>query len=228
LELIAPALATNRVLQTIRLESPNKYNPKEVFVATLPVQELNGTLGVEKIDLSLAGGPNRDGSQPMHRWAVAVLGDVLNTNTSVQRLKLNPGGGQEGGMVLNFINRARSSSLQTLDLTGIGLSDRGGKMFFESLLEGKCRFLSALHLGKNELTDQAVGGALVEFLRDPACNISTLELNDNSIGAAVLTQSIKFNQSLTALSISGNPVDDNGLWMLGEVRYLVVQCTRPH
>ena len=35
LELIAPALATNRVLQTIRLESPNKYNPNEVFVATL-------------------------------------------------------------------------------------------------------------------------------------------------------------------------------------------------
>ena len=217
LELIAPALATNRVLQSIRLESPNKYNPSEVFVATLPVQELNGTLSIETIDLSLAGGPNRDGSQPMHRWATAVVGDVLNTNRSVQRLKLNPGGGSEGGMVLTYIHRARNSSLRTLDLTGIGLSDRGGKMFFESLLEGKGRFLSALHLGNNELTDQAVGGLLVEVLRDPTCNISTLELSDNSIGAPVITQSIKYNQSLTSLSISGNPIDDDGLWMLGEV-----------
>lgn len=218
LELIASALATNRVLQTVRLESPNKYNPSEVLVTTLPVQELNGSLGVETIDLSLAGGPNHDGSQPVHRWATAVIGDVLNTNTSVQRLKLNPGSGSEGGMVLTYIHRARSSSLRTLDLTGIGLGDRGGKMFFESLLEGKCKFLAALHLGTNELTDQAVGGLLVEVLRDPTCNISTLELNDNSIGAAVITQSIKYNQSLTSLSISGNPIDDDGLWMLGEVR----------
>ena len=183
----------------------------------LPVQELNGSLGVELIDLSLAGGANRDGSQPIHRWAAAVIGDVLNINSSVQRLKLNPGAGPEGGTILNNIHRARNSSLRTLDLTGIQLSDRGGKMFFESLLEGKCKFLSALHLGDNQLTDFAVGGLLVEVLRDPTCNISTLELNDNQLGASVITQSLKYNQSLTSLSISGNPIDDDGLWMLGEV-----------
>lgn len=227
LEFLSPALATNKVLQTIRLEAPNKYNPQDIFVATLPVQELNGSHGIDTIDLTMAGGANRDGSQPIHRWATAVIGDVLNTNTSIQRLKLNPGGGTDGGAILTNIHRARKSSLRILDLTGIGLSDRGGSMFFETLLEGKCKFLSALHLGDNQLTDQAVGGLLVEVLRDPTCNISTLELNDNFIGAPVITQSLKFNQSLTALSITGNPIDDDGLWMLGEVCTPVLSAHRP-
>ena len=53
IELIAQALATNRVLQTLRLEAPNKYGGESSF-ATLPVQQLNGSLNVELIDLSTA------------------------------------------------------------------------------------------------------------------------------------------------------------------------------
>ena len=125
---------------------------------------------VELIDLSKAGFPIEGGEglgayQPMHRYAVAVVGAILGANMTVKRLKLNPGGATEGGAVLEHIHRARKSTLAILDVTGIELGDRGGAKFFESLLAGKSSFLSSLHLGSNKLTDQAVGPLLVETLR---------------------------------------------------------------
>ena len=206
IEPLARALATNTVLQDLRLEAPAKGGI-EMAVVTLPVQQLNGSLGIERIDLSLAGGHNRDGSQPMHRFASAMVGEIINSNTSVLELKLNPGSLVDGGAILNHLHRSRKSSLRMLDLTGVGLGDRGGVMFFESLLDGKCKFLSALHLADNKLADVGVGQLIVESLRDPTCNLSTLDLGRNQLGAPVLTQAIKHNRSLTALDISGNPVD---------------------
>ena len=205
-ELLAQALATNLVLQDLRLEAPPKSGT-DVAIATLPVQQLNGSLGAASIDLSLAGGAKNDGSQAMHRFACAVVGEVLSRNASVQWLKLNPGTGSEGGAILHHIHRARKSSLHTLDLTGIGLGDRGGAIFFEALLDGKCKFLSALHLGHNELTDVAVGNLLVEVMRDPTCNLATLDLKANMLGTPVIAQAVKQNLSLTSLDISGNPID---------------------
>ena len=125
---------------------------------------------VELIDLSKAGFPIEGGEglgayQPMHRYAVAVVGAILGANMTVKRLKLNPGGATEGGAVLEHIHRARKSTLAILDVTGIELGDRGGAKFFESLLTGKSSFLTSLHLGSNKLTDQAVGPLLVETLR---------------------------------------------------------------
>ena len=126
---------------------------------------------VELIDLSKAGFPIEGGEglgayQPMHRYAVAVVGAILSANMTVKRLKLNPGGATEGGAVLEHIHRARKSTLAILDVTGIELGDRGGANFFESFsLAGKSSFLSSLHLGSNKLTDQAVGPLLVETLR---------------------------------------------------------------
>jgi hypothetical protein len=43
------------------------------------------------------------------------------------------------------------------------------------------------------------------------CNISTLDLNDNQIGAPVTTQAIKCDRSLTNLDIRDCPIDDDGL-----------------
>ena len=126
---------------------------------------------VELIDLSKAGFPIEGGEglgayQPMHRYAVAVVGAILGANMTVKRLKLNTGGATEGGAVLEHIHRARKSTLAILDVTGIELGDRGGANFFESFsLAGKSSFLSSLHLGSNKLTDQAVGPLLVETLR---------------------------------------------------------------
>lgn len=68
---------------------------------------------------------------------------------------------------------------------------------------------------------------LVEMLRSDKCfsliaspircNISTLDLNDNQIGAPVITQAIKYNRSLTNLDIRNCPIDDDGLGSIGKL-----------
>ena len=65
---------------------------------------------VELVDLPKAGFPIEGGEglgsyQPMHRYAVAVVGAILGTNMTVKQLKLNPGGATEGGAVLEHIHR---------------------------------------------------------------------------------------------------------------------------
>ena len=206
--IIAESLSSNTTLQELRLEQPSKGG--DTAVAVLPVQELNGGKGVERIDLWDAGGGGA-----MHRHACAVVGALLNVNTSVNFLRINPGGSSEGGTVLEHIHRARKSTLRTLDVTGIGLGDRGGSKFFETMLAGQCGWLTSLHLGSNKLTDAAVGPLIVEVLRSDACNIVSLDLKNNLIGGPVITQAIKFNKSLTALDITGNPIEDDGLWLIG-------------
>ena len=42
-----------------------------------------------------------------------------------------------------------------------------------------------------------------------------LDLSNNMIGGPVITRAIKFNKSLTALDITGNPIEDDGLWLIG-------------
>ena len=240
IEVLADALSTNTTLVSLILEQPSKTG--DTAFAMLPVQELNGMKKMEFIDLfekgyggfiandtpgaaaaeaarataaMLAGGP----TMPMHRQACAfvgaILGATLAPNRTIQRLKINPGGGSEGGAVLDHLHKARKSSLIVLDLTDIGLGERGGPRFFESMLAGKCPMLKALHLGSNKLTDLSVGQLIVEVLRSDACNITTLDLHDNQLGAPVMVQSLKYNRSLTSLNITGNPIDDDGLWSIG-------------
>ena len=219
IDVLAEALATNTTMKELKLEQPSKS--ADTAIATLPVQLLNGAAGADSIDLSEAGVKLTDASggfQPCHRHACGVVGAILgaSANTSIRRLKINPGGGAEGGAVLEHLHRAKKSSLCVLDLTGIGLGDRGGAKIFETLIEGKCDFLNSLHLGDNGLTDLAVGRLMVETLRNESCRIQTLDLNNNQIGAHVMTQAIKFNKSLTSLDITGSPIDDDGLGLIGD------------
>ena len=58
-----------------------------------------------------------------------MVGEIVNSNTSVLELKLNPGSLVDGGAILNHLHRSRKSSLRILDLAGVGLGDRGGVMF---------------------------------------------------------------------------------------------------
>ena len=221
IDVLAEALATNTTMQSLRLEQPSKA--ADTQIATLPVQQLNGALKQAEIDLSLAGGDKVDGSQPMHRHACGVVGAILAANSTISRLKINPGGGSEGGSILEHIHRARKSSLATLDLTGIGLAERGGSRIFETLLAGKCGFLKTIHIGSNALTDLAVGQLLVDTFRSELCNISTLDIHDNQIGAGVVCQAIKYNRSLTNLDIRKCPIDDEGLGNIG-VLLLLPEC----
>jgi len=107
--------------------------------------------------------------------------------------------------------------VQILDLADVGLADRGGAKFFETLLAGKCNFIRSFHLGNNKLTDLAVGPLIVEVPRSEGCNISTLDINNNQIGAPVITQAIKYNRSMTNLDIRECPIDDDGLGNIGRL-----------
>ena len=82
-DLIAEALATNTTMQELRLEQPNKGG--ETAIAVLPVQELNGNKATERIDLWEAGSGGA-----MHRQACAVVGALMNVNTSVRFLASTP------------------------------------------------------------------------------------------------------------------------------------------
>ena len=220
-EVLADALATNRTLKLLILEQPSKSAP--TAYASLPVQELNGALEVTSIDLFNAGG-----DQPVHKNACgvvgALLGAAMGANLTIHTLKINPGGGSDGGAILEHLHRARRSSLKVLDLANINLGDRGGGRFFESMLGGRCPMLTSLHLGSNQLTDAAIGQLMVEVMRADTCGITTLDLRDNLLSVISIAQTIKYNKSLTSLVISGNPIEDDGLRQLGGL-LLEPNCT---
>ena len=113
------------------------------------------------------------------------------------------------------LNRAAGSSLRTLDLTGIGLADRGGSKLFDTLQSGLCSMLNSLKIGDNKLADHAVGMPMVDVLRMESCPIVSLEIPNNQISGTVLARAVKVNKSLTSLDIRGNPIDDTGLFVIG-------------
>ena len=133
----------------------------------------------------------------------------------MRELKLNPGPGNDGGGILEHLHRAMGSTLRVLDLHGIGLGDRGGAKLFETLQAGQCAMLTSLKLGGNKLADHAIGMLMVEVLRAEACPLTALDLSDNGLSGTVLARAIKVNKSLTSLDIRGNPIDDQGLWVIG-------------
>ena len=215
-DVLAEALQTNSTLQYLHLEHTGRQN--EMALAVLPVQELNGNLEREDIDLWEAGFTVVDGNrQPsaLHRWACAVVGSLLAVNQSVQSLRINPGSASDGGGVLEHLQRANKSTLRTLNLSKINLGDRGGTRFFESLQQGMCLYLKELKLSSNKLTDPAIGMLFVEVLRSEQCQIKSLDISNNAISAAVIARAIKLNRSLTALDMRSNPIEDDGLWMMG-------------
>ena len=151
------------------------------------------------------------------RWrqVTAMVGALLASNQKIKSLRLNPGPGAEGGGVLEHLHVAHKSSLRTLDLTGIGLGDRGGPRLCELLFTGSCSMITTLKLGSNKLTDNAIGQMLVEVLRSDTCNITSLDLSGNDISGAVLARVVRTNTSLTSLDFRKNPIDDNALWLIG-------------
>ena len=144
IEVLAEALATNTTMQELKLEQPSKN--ADTAITTLPVQKLNGKTKDEFIDLSEAGARLTDGTggfQPCHRHACGVVGAILgaSTNMHVRRLKINPGGGADGGAILEHLHRARRSSLRTLDLQYCSGLDAAGLAAV-----GRCERLASLVL----------------------------------------------------------------------------------
>ena len=70
-------------------------------------------------------------------------------------------------------------------------------------------------LASNKLADASIGLLFVDVLRNESCRLTSLDISNNSISAAVLARAIRLNRSLTALDIRSNPIEDDGLWMMG-------------
>ena len=66
-----------------------------------------------------------------------------------------------------------------------------------------------------ELTDAAIGLALVEVLRVDTCTLTSLDLSGNEISGSILARVVRTNTSLTSLDFRKNPIDDNALWLIG-------------
>ena len=217
IKLLAEALRSNTTLEELKLVHMPKSNEKTV--ARLPVQDLNGHNQVEHIDLWEAGTSVVEGQPPhrsfLQRAGVGMVGALLSANMNVVSLRLNPGTGSEGGGVLEHLNVAQKSTLRTLDLTAIGLGERGGPRLCELLSQGVCSMITTLKLGHNRLTDSGIGQALVEVLRGDACTLTSLDISNNEISGGILARAVRSNTSLTSLDCRANPVDDNALWVIG-------------
>ena len=216
--LLAEALRFNTTLEELRLVHAPKAN--ETNIASLPVQQLNGHVPTAHIDLWEAGTTTGEDGTPahsfLHRAAVGIVGPLLSLNQAVQSLRMNPGAGSEGGNVLEHLNAACKSSLRALDLTGIGLGDRGGPRLCELLIQGSCSMLTTLKLGSNKLTDSGVGGLFVDVLRSETCSLKSLDISGNELSGAVIASGIRSNTSLVSLDFRDNPnIDDQALWIIG-------------
>ena len=215
-DLLGEAMRHNSTLKELKLEHPTKGS--DMTVARLPVQKLNGTRKLKSIDLTDAGKhivSKVESNSHVARFACAMIGAILAENMTVETLKINPGPTSDGGAVLEHLNRANKSSLRVLDLTGIGLGDRGGAKLFEGLQTGLCANIQKFMLASNGLADHAIGPLMVEVLRNDYCNITSLDLSENNVSGAVLARAIQLNRSLTSLDVRKNPLDDQALWVLG-------------
>ena len=215
-EPLAEALRWNFVLKELKLEHPTKGT--DMTIATLPVQQLNGTKKMSHIDLWNCGEKKEGGTidkGPLARFACAIVGAILAENQTIQSLRINPGPASDGGGILEHLQRANKSSLRMLDVAGIGLGDRGGSKLFESLQGGLCTNIHDLRLSGNSLADHAIGPLMVEVLRNDYCTITSLDLSKNNVSGTVLARAIQLNRSLTSHDVRNNPIDDQALWVLG-------------
>ena len=145
-QMLALALSSNTTLESLVLESQfQALKGMQSLSATLPVQDLTGASGQQTIDLSTAG--------EVSKVSCIVIGALLAYNKSVTSLRLSQTQlGDEAGMVLHYLgDQCKSGSLTSLDLSAIGLTDRGARKLVDSILSGECvqphPLVSSLHLG---------------------------------------------------------------------------------
>ena len=217
IELLSEALRSNTTLQELKLVHNPKANEKTI--AKLPVQSLNGNKPVAHINLWEVSSSILDDGAPhrsfMQRQVTMMVGALLATNQSISSLRINPGPGAEGGGVLEHLHVAHKSSLRLLDISAIGLGDRGGPRLCELLGNGMCSMCTSIKLGNNKLTDAAIGLQLVEVLRSEQCTLTSVDMSGNEISGVILARIVRTNTTLTSVDFRKNPIDDNALWLIG-------------
>jgi len=165
------------------------------------VQQLTGAQPVKALDLSAAG--------QLSKNTTIAMGALLAHNTAVTSLRLSCTAlADDAGMILPALGeQCRSGKLCNLDLSEIGLSDRGARKLFETMMSGKFPVLTSLSLAKNELKDSKLNG-LIEMLRLDECSITELNVSSNPMPSATLLRSLKFNTTLNALNICSMGAED--------------------
>ena len=209
--LLAQAMRHNTTLQTVQIEQTvQNVKGSGLVTAMLPVQDLTGSTGKQAVDLSAAG--------ELSKTSCASLGALLAHNTAVTSLQLSGTklGDEAGGILQMLGEQCRSGSLSTLDLSSIGLTDRGARKLFEAVASGEFSSLRKLVLSGNSLKDQKANG-LLEMLRAEETPLTMLDLSHNPLSGAVVLRALRFNTTLTYINVCGTELDDEGVRDFGEL-----------
>ena len=214
---LAKALRGNASLQRLVLEFEAE-GKKAGTQVSLDVQQLTGRQPIKRLDLvgSSPGGEVSPASE-LNNVTCTLVGLMLAENMSIEVLRINPGPAAEGGKIIEALHVARSSSLRTLDLSGVGLGDRGGPMIFASLKSGHCPMLTSLKLSANELNDRSLAG-LIDVLQGEACALTSLDLSRNRLSGKRIRDLLMQNETLRTLDIRGQAeglADDDDWSMIG-------------
>ena len=201
-------------MQNLKLEfeADGKRAPSEV---TVKVQQLTGLQQVKKLDLTE---PSLKASE-LNAVACTLIGLLMVENQTTHTLRINPGPGAEGGKIIERLHCARGSALRTLDLTGVGLGDRGAPVIFTGLVEGQCPMLSCLKLASNELTDRSLAG-LIKHLHGDSCSLTSLDLSSNRVSGKRLRELLMHNTTLHVLDVRAQEeglADDDDWAMIGSM-----------
>ena len=218
--MLAQSMKTNTTLTELVLEHQlQKLKGQSTVTIALPVQELTGSTGVASIDLSTAGELSKNSCLAM---TALIAHSKVVTSLRLSGTKL----GDEAGSLLPMLEeQCKSGQLATLDLSSIGLSDRGARKLFDAVMSGEYPALHSLLLSGNTLKDLKANG-LVDMLRAEDCPLTALDVSSNPLSGAMVLRSLKFNSSLTYLNVCGTELDDAGVHDFGQM-LLQSDCSCP-
>jgi len=210
LPLLAQAMQSNRTLMELKLEYQQQTLKGMVTLsATLPIQDLTGATGVTSIDLSAAG--------ELSKNTMVAIGALMAKNKSVTSLRLSGTKlADEAGSILSVLGElcGEGGSLRTLDLSEVGLSDRGARKLFDAMMTGNYPALQQLILSNNSLRDLKTNGML-EMLRAEDCSLTMLDVSSNPLSGDAVLRALKLNSSLTELNVCSTELDAAGMRDLG-------------
>ncbi|XP_038657033.1 uncharacterized protein LOC119968004 [Scyliorhinus canicula] len=143
------------------------------------------------------------------------LATALNTNQSLTNLNLsNNKLGDPGVKLLSVALRNPDCKIQKLCLCDVTLTHCCAEDLSSALSINQS--LTDLNLGNNNLGDSGMK-LLSAALRNPACKIQRLRLNDNTLTdscAEDLASAVSTNLSLTDLNLNMNKLGDSGMKLL--------------
>ena len=131
-------------------------------------------------------------------WRVRLPSTMQLTSLKLSGTRL---GDDAGSLLENLRDMCREGGpLHHLDLSSIGLTDRGARKLFEAMMSGEYPALTSLALGSNDLKDPK-GNGLIEMLRMDDCALTSLDLSDNPLSGSIVMRALKLNKSLTYLNV---------------------------